>query len=356
MLFDFSHLVIVGGFIHRLDPILGQFAGFYLWWYGLCYSAGFLGMFLFLRRVRQPLGLTLSQVYSLTIFFALGLLLGARLVEVLFYEWPYYREHPWHIPALWLGGMSTHGVLLGSTVGTWLFCRRHGKPFLRIADALVIPGAFFMGIGRIGNFIDGQIVGRLTDVWWGVQFPDAEGFRHPVVLYDGLKNFLLIPWLLYVRQRRPAPGTVLAHFVFWYGFLRIFADLFRHYETSLLGLATGQSFNLFMSLLGAALLIWFRRKAGGPAGGEVAEAAAGSESEPPARLWAQRIVFAAILLFSLTLPSDRTQDIPARYAKRHPGLRYSLLYPRLEPSALLNTPAAEETKPPQEQSDSPPER
>ena len=73
-----------------------------------------------------------------------------------------------------------------------------------------------MGLGRIGNFIDGQIVGAVTDVWWAVQFPDAEGFRHPVVLYDGMKNLLLMPYLLHVRRTNPTPGAVAARFVFWY--------------------------------------------------------------------------------------------------------------------------------------------
>ena len=97
------------------------------------------------------------------------------------------------IPAYWLGGMATHGLLIGAAAGTWIFARWHRLSFLRLADALVIPGAFLMGVGRIGNFIDGQIVGSLTDVPWAVKFPDAEGFRHPVVLYDGLKNLTLDP-------------------------------------------------------------------------------------------------------------------------------------------------------------------
>jgi phosphatidylglycerol:prolipoprotein diacylglycerol transferase len=194
-------------------------------------------------------------------------------------------------------------------------------------DVLVIPGAFLMGMGRIGNFIDGQIVGRVTDVCWAVQFPDADGFRHPVVLYDGVKNLLLIPFLLWIRRRKPPVGMLTAHFIFWYGFLRIFVDVFREYPTTLLGVATGQAFNLFMSALGACLFVAFRRRA------RTAEAAFPSPLARPSPawlLWSKRFGFALVLAFSLTLPSDWTQDIPARYGKRHPGLRYSIIYPRIE--------------------------
>jgi phosphatidylglycerol:prolipoprotein diacylglycerol transferase len=316
-----SRAMLPSGFIHRIDPIFAEVGGVYLWWYGLSYTLGFLGTHLWLRRVRQRLGLTLREVYDLTLFFSLGVLIGGRAVEVIFYEWPYYGRHPEHIPCVWLGGMSTHGVLLGAVASIWLFCYLRGKSFLAIADELVIPGAFYMGMGRIGNFIDGQIVGRLADVPWAVQFPDAEGFRHPVVLYDGVKNLLLIPLLLYVRKRRLPTGMVAAHFIFWYAFLRIFVDFYREYPTTLLGLATGQSFNLLMSLLGVFLFFWRRRM-------ERAELVPSLPAEAsPRKLRLKLAVFVLILLFPTIMPSDWTQDVPARYGKRHPGMQHSRLYP-----------------------------
>jgi phosphatidylglycerol:prolipoprotein diacylglycerol transferase len=332
-----------GPFIHRIDPVFGEFAGFYLWFYGLSYSLGFLSIFLWFKRVRTKFGLTTYAVYSLTIYLAVGVLVGGRLVEVFFYEWPYYRQHLRQIPFVWLGGMSTHGVLLGVVVVTWLFCRLHGKSLLLIADQLVIPGSYLMGMGRIGNFIDGQIVGSITNVWWAVQFPDALGFRHPVVLYDGAKNFFILGLLLLLRRYKPAPGILTAHFIFWYGFLRIFVDLFREYPTNLFGVATGQAFNILMAALGAFLLFRFSRKGAAKAQNvlqtTVSELLAKTDrdfqtdSNPPSdgiQLWLKRIVFASLLLFSLTLPSDWTQDIPARYGKRHPGMHYSRLYPHVE--------------------------
>ena len=131
---------------------------------------------------------------------------------------------------------------------------------LALADTLVIPGAFLMGVGRLGNFIDGQIVGSVTDLWWGVKFPYADGFRHPVVLYDGIKNLLLIPYLLHVRRTNPTPGAVAARFVFWYAFPRIIIDLFRDYPTHRFQIGTGQMLNLVMAATGVVLLVRSRMR------------------------------------------------------------------------------------------------
>lgn len=318
-------------FVHNIDPVLGELAGFYLWFYGLSYALGFLSILFWFRRVRHRLGLSAEDALALTVYLAIGVLLGGRLVEVIFYEWAYYQDHLLQIPAVWLGGMSTHGVLLGVIVAAWIFCRSRGANLLAISDQLVIPGSYLMGMGRIGNFIDGQILGSVTNVCWAVQFPDAEGFRHPVVLYDGAKNFFVLALLLLLASRKPARGILAAHFIFWYGFLRIFVDLFREYPTTLLGLATGQAFNLTMSVVGAFLIFWFARRARTAQASEVSLPAVVSAWSPRIfRFWPKAIALAALLLISLTLPSDWTQDIPGRYGKRHEGLRYSRLYPRIE--------------------------
>jgi phosphatidylglycerol:prolipoprotein diacylglycerol transferase len=180
-----------------------------------------------------------------------------------------------------------------------------------------------MGLGRIGNFIDGQIVGSVTSVPWGVKFPDAEGFRHPVVLYDGLKNLLLVPALLWIRRSDQRRGAVTGHFVFWYGFLRVFVDLFREYPTTLLGIATGQCLNVVMTVAGLGLLARSRRNP------NISLAPAAAKTNLP-HSWLPKLAFAGLLAFCLTIPSDWTQDIPARYGKRHPGLEYSKLYHPIE--------------------------
>ena len=250
------------GFVHDIDPIIATVGGVHLWWYGAFYAAGFLFLHAWLLLGRRRTRLGVGEVYTLSILFAGGVLAGGRLVEVLFYEWDYYGAHPGQIPALWLGGMSTHGLLLGAAAAGGAFCLLSGRNFLELADELAIPGAFVMGMGRMANFIDGQIVGSVTGAWWAVKFPDAEGFRHPVVLYDGIKNLLLIPVLLFIRSRRPARGVVFAAFILGYGLLRFAIDFLREYPARFLGLPPGQWFNLCMAALGLALIARGARASG----------------------------------------------------------------------------------------------
>ena len=319
-----------GPYIHQIDPILFDIAGVHFWWYGLGFALGFLEIHLFLRRGHGRLHLSLRDVWSLSLFMAIGILIGGRAVEITFDEWPFYREHLMLIPAFWLGGMATHGLMVGGAIGAGLFALLYRKPFLLLADALVIPAAFLMGIGRLGNFIDGQIVGAVTDVWWAVKFPDADGFRHPVVLYDGVKNLVLMAYLLHVRRVNTTPGSIAARFVFWYAFPRFFIDLFRDYPTHRLALGTGQTLNIVMALLGVALLYRSRLRRLGRLKGSPATIPSPSGSPQALPLVSQRIAFVCLLVFCLTIPSNWTQDIPSRYGARHPGLEHSRLYPMID--------------------------
>lgn len=316
---------LVGPWVHRIDPIIVSVGGVHLWWYGLSYAAGFVSAHFFLRRNRERLGLSLRSIYDLTLFLAVGVLVGGRSLVVFVNEWPFYREHLWLIPAIWLGGLATHGLILGGALGVFLFCLLRRVPFRPVFDVLAVAAALILGCGRIGNFIDGQIVGSVTTVPWAVKFPEAEGFRHPVVLYDGLKNFLLVPILLWLRRRGAPPGRLAALFVLLYPALRIPIDFYREYPISVWGLPAGQTYNLLMTLAGALLLLrnW-RRRPEPVVWREPAPGSAGGRE-----LWWRRLVLAAILALLLTIPSDATRDVPVRYGHRHPGLTHSALYPPL---------------------------
>ncbi|MGE0360949.1 MAG: prolipoprotein diacylglyceryl transferase [Vicinamibacterales bacterium] len=318
-----------GGYVHRLDPVLADVGGLHLWWYGAGFALGFLHLHRVVMREHARLGLSRRAAWSLSILMAVGVLVGGRAVQIAFDEWPFYRAHPQYVAAFWLGGMATHGLLLGAAAAAALFAVVWRVPFLALADTLAVPGAFLMGVGRLGNFIDGQIVGAVTDGWWGVKFPYADGFRHPVVLYDGAKNLLLMLYLMRVRRRQRTPGAVAARFVFWYAAPRIVIDLLRDYPTHRLALGTGQTLNLVMAALGAVLLWRSRQRRLGrlrPVATPTA-LAPGREARPTVL---QRALFATVVAACLLIPSNWTQDVPRRYGARHPGLTHSWFYPPLD--------------------------
>lgn len=309
-------------FVHDIDPIIITVRGVHCWWYGLSYTLGFVNAYLSIRRRRVDLGMTTRQVLDLTLLLACGVLAGGRLVTV-FHERAFYARHLALVPAVWLGGMATHGLIIGGLVGVALFCALHRKPYRPVFDALAIPTAAILAFGRIGNFIDGQIVGSLTSVPWAVKFPGAEGFRHPVVLYDGLKNLALVPVLMWVRRRGAPDGRLAALFLFLYAFLRLFIDAYREYPLTLWGLPSGQAFNLLLAAAGVVLLARSSLRTGERAWRPPARPPAASDGRG---LWWRRSALAVCLVFPLIIPSDATRDVPKTYALRHPGVRYTVIY------------------------------
>jgi phosphatidylglycerol:prolipoprotein diacylglycerol transferase len=297
-------------FAFGIGPMMVEIGGIRLWYYGLAYAIGLLAVDLWVWLKRKHLGFERRDVAEFSLLFAVGVLLGGRAFDVALYEWFYYKDHLWQIPSLWHGGMATHGVLLGAVVGTLAFCRLRNKSFLAIADELVIPGAILMALGRIGNHINGEVYGSLTNVPWAMEFPYAEGCRHPVALYDGAKNLLLVPILLGVRRINLQGhgylprGLMLGHFVLWYGLLRLFVDYFREYDSYWLGIGRGQYFNLFMAGVGLCIVAVVRSHARP----ETSAARRSTRVKDP-MLWVKIAAFYALLAPCVTIPSGWTQQV-----------------------------------------------
>ena len=306
--------------IHNLNPVFGHIGGVYLWYYGLAYALGFAGVFLWLDARRSRFGWSTRDVYRFSILFSACVLFFGRAFEVVVYELSYFRQHPGELLDYWQGGMASHGVMLGGLIAVAVFSHVKGTRFLEITDELAVPAAFFLGLGRIGNFINGQIYGSVTDAWWGIQFPGTDELRHPVTLYESMKNFALIPIILAVRRvpgRRP--GMLSACFVFGYGSLRMFTDIFRDYGAHFMGIGRGQYFNALTAMAGLLMLLSVAHHDRDHTGGR-ASLAVSSLHDRANGLWLCRLAFLVLLVFSLTIPSSWGQgalrQIRGREAER----------------------------------------
>lgn len=295
-------LIMHSHFVHKLPLEIGSIFGMPLYWYGAVYSIGFLGIFFWLFIRRDKMGFNKREVYGFTIFAAVGILIGGRAFDIAVYELEYYRHNPLSSINWWEGGLASHGVLLGSLAATILFCRLHKKPFLTVVDELVVPAAFLFAVGRIGNFIEGGVIGIQTEVPWAVLYENLDGARHPVAIYESAKNFLIVPVLMIVLRYYPAGrGVSFASFIFLYAILRFIVDLYRDYEAYWWGLNKGQFFNLGMAIVGLTLLIFFLRRSNTMK----LEHRALSQEEPVGIIY--RAVLALLVIYPLGIPTSWTQ-------------------------------------------------
>jgi phosphatidylglycerol:prolipoprotein diacylglycerol transferase len=255
----------------HIDPIALQIGPLAIHWYGLMYLAGF-GLAWLLGRWRiqhhpTPTGLTLRDLEDIIFYGVLGVVLGGRLGYVLFYKFDDYLARPLSIFEVWQGGMSFHGGLIGVTLAMLYFARRRGQPLLAIGDFIAPLIPLGLAAGRLGNFINGELWGRPTDLPWGMIFPGAQDGtpRHPSQLYEmGLEGFALFA-LVWWFARKPRPtGQISAVFLMGYGLFRFLVEFTREPDDFLGllagGLSMGQLLSLPMILIGLALFIWAARR------------------------------------------------------------------------------------------------
>jgi phosphatidylglycerol:prolipoprotein diacylglycerol transferase len=262
----------------HINPIALQIGPLAIHWYGLTYLAGFaLFMFLGIRRLRhEPFASmqgseawTRKDVEDILFLGVMGVVIGGRLGYCLFYKPDYYFEHPLQVFAVWQGGMSFHGGLLG-VIGSMLwFAHSRGKPWLQVADFVAPCVPTGLAAGRIGNFINGELWGRVctVDLPWCMVYPQSGSMlpRHPSEIYEFLMEGLLLFVLLWLYARKErCQGQVAAAFLVGYGVFRFIAEFFRAPDNFLgllsLGMSMGQWLCIPMIVAGVGLWLWARRQ------------------------------------------------------------------------------------------------
>ena len=256
----------------QFDPVAFSIGPIAVRWYGLMYLVGFV-LFVVLGRMRARrsflTGWRTHDVDDMLFYGVFGVILGGRLGYVLFYKPGYYFAHPLEIVQLRQGGMSFHGGFLGVLVAMWLFARRRRKRWLDVMDFVAPLCPLGLAAGRMGNFINAELVGRVTDVPWAMIFPNVDNLpRHPSQLYQFLLEGLLLFVVLWVYAKKPRGlGQVSGAFLAGYGILRFVAEFFREPDSFLgllaLDMSMGQWLCVPMIVAGAALWLWGRGRAPG---------------------------------------------------------------------------------------------
>jgi phosphatidylglycerol:prolipoprotein diacylglycerol transferase len=257
-------------FVHpQFDPVAIHLGSFGIHWYGLMYLTGFLA-FLALGKWqishRRWHGWNVAMLDDALFFGALGVIIGGRLGYVLFYQLDYFIEHPKDILAVWQGGMSFHGGFLGVLAAMWLFSRKYRLSWLKIMDFVAPLVPIGLGAGRMGNFINGELWGRVTNSDYGMVFPRVDNLlRHPSQLYEfGLEGVLLFLVLWIYSSKPRATGTISALFLIGYGSFRFLAEFTREPDDYLgllsMGFSMGQWLSLPMIVLGVVMMFICSKK------------------------------------------------------------------------------------------------
>ena len=249
----------------HIDPVFLSIGPLQFRWYGLMYVLSFIATYFIIRAevTRKKLHLTKDDVADLVFFGAMGVVLGGRTGYILFYNLSFYLTNPLKLFAVWEGGMSFHGGFLGVLFAFLLYARRKNVPFLTLIDIAALCAPVGLGLGRIGNFINGELYGRATDVAWGIIFPGSDGVpRHPSQLYEAfLEGLVLFVIVRAVSKNTSIKGVTTCSAIAGYGLFRFAVEFFRQPDAHiglLFGLfSMGQLLSLPMFIFGicAALLL-----------------------------------------------------------------------------------------------------
>lgn len=258
-----------------IDPVIFRIGPLAIRWYGIAYLVGFLAAFLFLKRDARRRGWPYSpdDMVEGILWFAVGLIVGARVGYMAVYDLGNLLAHPQDVVAIWQGGMSFHGGLIGGVAAGVLWAWRRGKPFYPGADAVAAAAPIGLMLGRLANFMNGELWGRPSTLPWAMVFPGAGPQpRHPSQIYEALlEGVVLFVVMRVLMARRLPPGVVLWCFVALYGVSRFAVEFTRQPDPQLglllAGLSMGQLLSLPMVVVGAWMVWRLLSRTGTPGGG-----------------------------------------------------------------------------------------
>ena len=225
--------------------------------YGIVFALGFIIIFFVLKNF---FGKKQELATTATTYLILGTIIGARLIYVTYYAPNYFLNNPLRIFYIWNGGVSFHGGLIGVIIALYIFSKKYKIDLLELSDTIIIPITFFLGLGKIANFMNSELYGTITNLPWCVNFKNIEGCRHPVQLYESIKNFLLFFFLIYLKNKHAKKGIITFSFIFIYTSLRFLIDFSREYQTTYFGIFAGQYLNLITFLISGYVLYKLNKK------------------------------------------------------------------------------------------------
>ncbi len=239
-----------------ISPIAISLGPVNVYWYGIVYALGFLFTYWFVRKHSKFLGIDKEVLENLLFYGMLFGLLGGRLGHILFYNLDYFLSNPLEIIRVDRGGMSIHGGILGGFLGIYYFSKKYKVSLLKFLDVLVIPLTLVMAFGRITNYINQELVGKVTTSSFGVNFPLVDDqLRHPSQLYESFKNFIIFQVLLYLYVFKSLrPGILSAWFLILYNGFRFLVNFTREPEVWIGPLGMGQILSLIFMILGFIML------------------------------------------------------------------------------------------------------
>ncbi|RLB26846.1 MAG: prolipoprotein diacylglyceryl transferase [Deltaproteobacteria bacterium] len=249
----------------NLDPTIVTIGPFHIRWYGLMYILGFMASYLLVGYQIRKKGLPIRTgiLNDLFLYLVVGLIVGARIGYCIAYNLPFYFTYPLKVFAIWEGGMSFHGGLIGVLIAGLIFVRRRGFSFWQFADLIVVTAPIGLGLGRLGNFLNAELYGRVTTLPWAMVFPSAGDLpRHPSQLYECLLEGVLLFMILWrVKDHPLRKGTLLCLFLFLYNAMRFLVEFFREPDPQLgfvfSFMTMGQILSMLMGLSG--VLLWYLR-------------------------------------------------------------------------------------------------